>query len=173
MKRSLFVVASLLLSAGCVVEPEPDYRRPVVVRPGGPTQVNQQQNIQNQNIDSRTHIDSKTTNKVNSTTTINNNVTTNHPQGSTPAASQAADPTVEKFDKDGNPNYDENGNYIGGHGVGTRVDNPDAPSAGENPTPEPAAEPEPAPEPEPMADPTPEPDPVAEPASDPMDDSSE
>lgn len=163
MKRSLFVVASLLLFAGCVVEPEPDYRRPVVVRPNGPTQVNQQQNIQNQNIDSRTHIDSKTTNKVNSTTTINNNITTNHPQGSTPAASQSADPTVEKFDKDGNPNYDENGNYIGGHGVGTMVDNPDAPSAeaGENPTPEPepAAEPAPAPEPEPMAEPAPEPEP--------------
>jgi hypothetical protein len=40
--------------------------------------------------------------------------------------SQAVDPTVQKFDKDGNPNYDADGNYIGGHGLGTTVDNPDA-----------------------------------------------
>lgn len=51
--------------------------------------------------------------------------------------SQDADPTVEKFDKDGNPNYDYEGNYIGGHGLGTTVDNPDAPEeTGNNPQPE-------------------------------------
>ncbi len=43
-----------------------------------------------------------------------------------PPASQEVDPTVQKFDKDGNPNYDADGNYIGGHGLGTLVDNPDA-----------------------------------------------
>lgn len=41
-------------------------------------------------------------------------------------ASQQVDPTVQKFDRDGNPNYDADGNYIGGHGLGTLVDNPDA-----------------------------------------------
>ncbi|TIN22093.1 MAG: hypothetical protein E5Y31_19060 [Mesorhizobium sp.] len=30
-----------------------------------------------------------------------------------------------KFDKNGNANYDANGNYIGGHGVGTLVDSPE------------------------------------------------
>jgi hypothetical protein len=152
MGRSVLVVASLLFFAGCAAEPESVYRRPVVVQPGYPTQVNQQQN---NTIDSRTHVDSKT--KINSTTTINNNIQSNHPIGSSPDSSQAVDPTVQKFDKDGNPNYDENGNYIGGHGLGTTVDNPDASSAGmgENsaPEPEPAADPAPAPEPEPAADP--------------------
>lgn len=42
--------------------------------------------------------------------------------------SQDVDPTVEKFDKGGNPNYDADGNYIGGSGLGTTVDNPDVPS---------------------------------------------
>ena len=40
--------------------------------------------------------------------------------------SQDADPTVQKFDKDGNPNYDERGNYQGPHGIGALVDNPDS-----------------------------------------------
>ena len=43
--------------------------------------------------------------------------------------SQDVDPTVEKFDKDGNPNYDADGNYQGAHGVGKLVDNPDVPAA--------------------------------------------
>jgi hypothetical protein len=52
-------------------------------------------------------------------------------------ASQDPDPTVEKFDKDGNPNFDAEGNYIGCHGNGCNVDNPDAPAqAGNNPAPE-------------------------------------
>ena len=51
--------------------------------------------------------------------------------------SQDVDPTVQKFDKDGNPNYDYEGNYIGCHGNGCGVDNPDAPAeAGNNPAPE-------------------------------------
>ncbi len=31
-----------------------------------------------------------------------------------------------QFDKDGNPNFDTQGNYIGCHGVGCQVDNPDS-----------------------------------------------
>lgn len=51
--------------------------------------------------------------------------------------SQDADPTVQKFDQNGFPNYDYEGNYIGGHGIGTTVDNPDAPEEmGVNPQPE-------------------------------------
>lgn len=41
--------------------------------------------------------------------------------------SQDADPTVQKFDKDGNPNYDIHGNYQGAHGMGALIDNPDVP----------------------------------------------
>ena len=43
--------------------------------------------------------------------------------------SQDVDPTVEKFDKVGNPNYDTDGNDQGAHGLGKLVDNPDAPAA--------------------------------------------
>jgi hypothetical protein len=32
--------------------------------------------------------------------------------------------TRPQFDKDGNPNFDTEGNYIGCHGVGCEVDNP-------------------------------------------------
>lgn len=39
--------------------------------------------------------------------------------------SQQADPTIQKFDKDGNPNYDTSGKYQGCHGMGCKVDNPD------------------------------------------------
>ena len=35
-------------------------------------------------------------------------------------------PTPPAFDKYGNANYDSSGTYIGGHGVGTIVDDPDA-----------------------------------------------
>jgi len=40
------------------------------------------------------------------------------------AQNQKAD-NIEKFDKDGNPNFDANGNYIGANGIGKLVDNPD------------------------------------------------
>ncbi|TCQ74469.1 hypothetical protein EDF68_11635 [Ochrobactrum sp. BH3] len=33
--------------------------------------------------------------------------------------------TRPQFDRDGNPNFDTQGNYIGCHGVGCEVDNPD------------------------------------------------
>ena len=46
-------------------------------------------------------------------------------RGDTPDTSQQVDPSVQKFDKDGNPNYDADGNYIGCHGLGCKVDNPD------------------------------------------------
>jgi len=51
-------------------------------------------------------------------------------------ASQAVDPTVQKFDRQGNPNYDADGNYIGGHGLGTLVDDPDATPSADIPEPE-------------------------------------
>lgn len=34
--------------------------------------------------------------------------------------------TRPQFDKDGNPNFDTQGNYIGCHGIGCQVDNPDS-----------------------------------------------
>ncbi|APT55853.1 hypothetical protein RQ831_19785 [Roseomonas gilardii] len=33
--------------------------------------------------------------------------------------------TTPQFDKGGNPNFDTRGNYIGCHGIGCKVDNPD------------------------------------------------
>lgn len=33
--------------------------------------------------------------------------------------------TRPQYDKDGNPNFDTQGNYIGCHGIGCEVDNPD------------------------------------------------
>ncbi|MBA8862846.1 hypothetical protein FHW19_004598 [Ochrobactrum anthropi] len=36
--------------------------------------------------------------------------------------------TRPQFDKDGNPNFDTQGGYIGCHGVGCEVDNPDTDS---------------------------------------------
>ena len=47
------------------------------------------------------------------------------PPGPTQAESGAAPPA---FDRYGNANYDSNGAYQGGHGIGTQVDNPDASS---------------------------------------------
>lgn len=49
--------------------------------------------------------------------------------------SQDVDYSVQKFDKDGNPNYDESGNYQGCHGAGCNVDNPDE-QDGDNPSPD-------------------------------------
>ena len=40
--------------------------------------------------------------------------------------SDYVDPTPQ-FDKDGNPNFDTHGRYIGPHGLGSLVDNPDVP----------------------------------------------
>ncbi len=40
-----------------------------------------------------------------------------------------AGPAPPAFDRYGNANYDSNGAYTGGHGVGTKVDNPDAASS--------------------------------------------
>jgi hypothetical protein len=42
-------------------------------------------------------------------------------------ASQRSDDidTRPSFDRDGNPNFDPDGNYIGCHGIGCEVDNPD------------------------------------------------
>ena len=53
-------------------------------------------------------------------------VTTTPPLGPTPAQSGRA----PAFDRYGNANYDPSGAYIGGHGVGTLVDNPDASTMG-------------------------------------------
>jgi hypothetical protein len=58
-------------------------------------------------------------------------VTTTPPLGAnpgpTPAQSGSAPPA---FDRYGNANYDSSGAYIGGHGIGTQVDNPDATTMG-------------------------------------------
>lgn len=40
--------------------------------------------------------------------------------------------TRPQFDKDGNPNFDTQGNYVGCHGVGCEVDNPDNPADSDN-----------------------------------------
>ncbi|MEN5106057.1 hypothetical protein ACFW0F_09245 [Brucella anthropi] len=40
--------------------------------------------------------------------------------------------TRPQFDKDGNPNFDTQGNYVGCHGVGCEVDNPDNPAESDN-----------------------------------------
>jgi hypothetical protein len=54
-------------------------------------------------------------------------VTATPPLGAPPGPTQAqSGPTPPAFDRYGNANYDANGTYIGGHGVGTLVDNPDA-----------------------------------------------
>lgn len=44
-----------------------------------------------------------------------------------PTMSQAG-PAPAAFDKNGNANYDSNGTYIGGHGIGTTVDSPEDPT---------------------------------------------
>jgi hypothetical protein len=41
-----------------------------------------------------------------------------------PTMSEAG-PAPPALDRYGNANYDANGTYIGGHGIGTQVDNPD------------------------------------------------
>jgi hypothetical protein len=53
-----------------------------------------------------------------------------HPIGTNtapPGPTQAeSGPAPSAFDRYGNANYDSSGAYIGGHGIGTQVDNPDA-----------------------------------------------
>jgi hypothetical protein len=62
-------------------------------------------------------------------------VTTTSPLGANagPTPSQSG-PAPPAFDRYGNANYDSSGTYIGGHGVGTLVDNPDAPSRPQTPS---------------------------------------
>jgi hypothetical protein len=138
-------LATAALASGCLVTPE-DHRGPhypgVVVVPA-------EQNVYENRTDT-TNVKSKTR----STTTINNNTTIVAPGGTDqrPAANTQQVDDIQKFDKDGNPNYDADGNYQGGHGIGTMVDNPDAPAAA--PEPDPPAEPEPAAEPEASSDAT-------------------
>ena len=56
-------------------------------------------------------------------------VTTTPPLGPPPGPTQAqSGPRPPAFDRSGNANYDSNGTYTGGHGVGTLVDNPDKPA---------------------------------------------
>ncbi len=43
-------------------------------------------------------------------------------------------PGAPAFDRYGNANYDSSGTYIGGHGVGTLVDNPDIPKPQQTPS---------------------------------------
>ena len=52
-----------------------------------------------------------------------------------PMAAPATGPTMSEagpapmaFDRNGNANYDSNGTYIGGHGIGTMVDSPEDPT---------------------------------------------
>ena len=62
-------------------------------------------------------------------------VTTTPPLGAPPGPSQGASgPAPPAFDRYGNANYDSNGAYIGGHGVGTLVDNPDMPKPPQTPS---------------------------------------
>jgi hypothetical protein len=53
----------------------------------------------------------------------------NKPAATGPTMSEAG-PAPPAFDRYGQANYDASGNYIGGHGVGTLVDNPDQTSFG-------------------------------------------
>ncbi len=62
-------------------------------------------------------------------------VTTTPPLGRPPGPTQAeSGPRPPAFDRNGNANYDANGNYVGGHGVGTLVDSPDKPAPPQTPT---------------------------------------
>ena len=51
------------------------------------------------------------------------------PANSGPTISEAG-PAPPAFDRYGQANYDSSGAYIGGHGIGTTVDNPDQTSFG-------------------------------------------
>jgi hypothetical protein len=47
------------------------------------------------------------------------------PNANTGPTMSEAGPAPPAFDRYGNANFDANGTYIGGHGIGTQVDNPD------------------------------------------------
>ncbi len=58
-------------------------------------------------------------------------VTTTPPLGPSPGPTPAqSGPAPPAFDRYGNANYDSSGVYVGGHGVGTLVDNPDTSTMG-------------------------------------------
>ena len=62
-------------------------------------------------------------------------VTTTPPLGANPGPSPSqSGPAPPAFDRYGNANYDSSGTYIGGHGVGTLVDNPDKPAPPQTPS---------------------------------------
>ena len=62
-------------------------------------------------------------------------VTTTPPLGANPGPTPAqSGPAPPAFDRYGNANYDSKGTYTGGHGVGTLVDNPDAPKPPQTPS---------------------------------------
>jgi hypothetical protein len=51
--------------------------------------------------------------------------TTPMPSVNTGPTMSEAGPAPPAFDRYGNANFDSNGTYTGGHGIGTQVDNPD------------------------------------------------
>jgi hypothetical protein len=62
-------------------------------------------------------------------------VTTTPPLGASPGPTPAQSGTAPPaFDRYGNANYDSGGTYVGGHGVGTLVDNPDRPTPPQTPS---------------------------------------
>lgn len=48
------------------------------------------------------------------------------PTYTSPTGPAASAQTPPAFDRNGNPNFDASGTYIGGHGVGTMVDSPES-----------------------------------------------
>jgi hypothetical protein len=47
------------------------------------------------------------------------------PNANTGPTMSEAGPAPPAFDRYGNANFDSNGTYTGGHGIGTQIDNPD------------------------------------------------
>lgn len=115
---STALLSSLILTACWAPGPPRQmvYRTPTTVVVPTETRINEIRNDTfNTNIESTT----------NSTSTSTTHIITNHPEALTSDGQQVDN--IQKFDRNGNPNYDENGGYIGGHGLGTTIDNPDAP----------------------------------------------
>jgi hypothetical protein len=50
---------------------------------------------------------------------------TAQPVSTPPTGVAAAGQAPPALDRNGNPNYDANGTYVGGHGIGTLVDSPE------------------------------------------------
>ena len=62
-------------------------------------------------------------------------MTTTPPLGANPGPNPSqSGPARPAFDRYGNANYDSSGSYIGGHGAGTLVDNPDIPKPQQTPS---------------------------------------